>query len=188
MHHTDRLDPVDVSRRRGIPVTAPARTPLDLAGVVDLDELGPALEDAVLPRLAPFPMLRCTLERLGCSRRRGAASLPAVLDARDPRAAPTESVLEDALVRVLRRAGLPEPVRQHRVGRVRLDLAYPDVRLGIEADSRGWHGGGSDVQRNSSKRLLVGAGRRVLHFTWSDVRTRPAYVVATVGGQLAHVA
>ncbi len=189
VHHTDRLDAVDVSRRRRIPVTAPARTLLDLAGVVDVDALEPALEDAVLRGLAPFPLLRSTLDRLGGSGRRGAAGLRLLLDARDPATAPTESMLEDALVRVLRRAGLPPPRRQHRVGTVRVDLAYLDIGLAIEADSRVWHAGRGDVQRNSSKHnLLVAAGWRVLRFTWFDVKSRPSYVLATIGPLVADAA
>ena len=86
---------------------------------------------------------------------------------------------------MLRRAGLPEPVRQHVVGGVRLDFAYPSIKLGIEADSRLWHGGRTDVQRNSDKaNVLVAHGWRVLRFTWSDVRRRPAYVVDTVAREL----
>ncbi len=181
VHHTDRLEPADVGRRRRIPVTSPARTLLDLAAVVGVDTLEPALEDAVLRGLAPLPWLRLTLDRLGGSGRRGAAALRGLLDSRDPTTAPTESVLEDTLVRVLRRGGLPEPVRQHPVGTVRVDLAYPQIRLAIEADSRLWHAGRGDVQRNTSKQnVLVARGWRVLRFTWFDVRRRPSYVVATV--------
>ena len=39
-------------------------------------------------------------------------------------------------VAVLRRGGLPEPVRQYRVAGVVLDGAYPHIKLGLEADSR----------------------------------------------------
>ncbi len=116
-----------------------------------------------------------------------------------------EPALEDAILRRLvtfalvrrtvervgrpGRRGTAEPVRQHRVGGVRVDLAYPEAWLAIEADSRLWHAGRGDVQRNSAKRnLLVGLGWRVLHFNWFDVTTRPAYVLATVAPQLANVA
>ena len=72
---------------------------------------------------------------------------------------------------------------------MRVDLAYPGARLAVEADSRVWHAGRHDVQRNSTKsNELVARGWRVLHFTWFDVTSRPAYVVATVELQLAHVA
>ena len=189
VHCTDRLDPVDVSRRHGIPVTAPARTLLDLAAVVGVDALEPALEDAVFRGLAPFRLLRRTLDRLGGRGRRGAAGLRVLLDSRDPATAPTESVLEDAIVRELRRGGLPEPVRQYRVGAVRVDLAYPQGGLAIEVDSRLWHAGRADLQRNTSKQnVLVAEGWRVLRFTWFDVKSRPGYVLATVGPLLSRAA
>jgi very-short-patch-repair endonuclease len=143
VHRTDRLDENDVSRRRRIPVTTPARTLLD-AGV-----------------------------------------LRALVEERDPATAPTQSMLEDLLFGVLRRGGLPAPVRQYEVGGVLLDGAYPEVRLGLEADSRVWHGGRLDVQRNSEKaNILLAHGWRVLHFTWFDLTRRAPYVVGTVGGQL----
>jgi very-short-patch-repair endonuclease len=108
------------------------------------------------------------------------------VEERDPATAPTQSVLEDALLRVLRRGGLPAPVRQYRVGGVVLDAAYPWVRLGIEADSRIWHGGRTDVQRNSEKHnVLVAHGWRVLRFTAADVRRRAREIVASVGKELA---
>ena len=140
-------------------------------------------------RLVTFKLLARTIERLGGPGRNGAGVLRALVEERDPATAPTQSVLEDALVRVLRRGGLPEPVRQYEVGGVRLDLAYPDVRLGIEADSRIWHGGRLDVQRNSDKgNVLVARGWRLLHFTHGDIRRRAAYVVDAVTRELAWAA
>jgi len=95
-------------------------------------------------------------------------------------------VLEDALLRVLRRGGLPEPVRQYEVAGVRLDFAYPHLRLGIEADSRIWHGGRLDVQRNSDKaNVLMARGWRVLHVTWFDLLQRWRQVVGAVSDELA---
>ncbi|HEV3364499.1 MAG TPA: hypothetical protein VG795_10250 [Acidimicrobiia bacterium] len=46
---------------------------------------------------------------------------------------PTESELEDDFLElVIRRHKLPEPVRQHPVGRRRIDFAYPELVLGVE--------------------------------------------------------
>lgn len=186
VHRTDRLDPVDVSRTRRIPVTTPARTLLDLAAVAPVETVESALEDALMRRLVSFALLTSTLERLGGRGRRGACVLRQLVDERDPATAATQSVLEDGLLRLLRRAGLPEPVRQYAVAGVLLDIAYPQVKLGIEADSRIWHGGRTDVQRNSDKaNLLVAHGWRVLHFTRGDVKRRAAYVVDCVVGELA---
>ena len=136
-----------------------------------------------------FALLTKTVERLGGRGRYGAGVLRALVEERDPATAPTQSVLEDALMRVLRRGALPEPVRQYELGGVRLDFAYPHLRLGIEADSRIWHGAPVDVQRNSDKaNALVARGWRVLHFTWADIRRRTAYVLDAVAKELAWAA
>ena len=185
VHRTDRLDGVDASRRVRIPVTSPARTLLDLGAVVPAEVVEAALEDALMRRLVSFELVRRTIERLGGPGRNGAGVLRRLVEERDPATAPTQSVLEDTLLRVLRRGGLPEPVPQYEVGGVRLDFAFPHLRLGVEADSRIWHGGRRDVQRNSDKaNLLVARGWRVLHFTWGDVRRRPEYVVDAVAREL----
>lgn len=185
VHRTRALDPVDVSRRQRVPVTTPARTLLDLGAVVDQAVMEAALEDALLRGLVSCNWVAKTLERLGGPGRRGCGVLRSLVETRDPATGATESRLEDQLLRVLRRASLPEPARQHAVGGVRLDFAYPDHRLGIEADSRTWHGGRDDVQRNSDKaNLLLAHGWRVLHFTWADVRDRPRYVVECVAREV----
>ena len=185
VHSTDRFDAIDLFRRARIPVTTPARTLLDLGAVVPAPVVESALEDALMRRLVTFRLLINTLERLGGSGRRGAAILRALVQERDPATAPTQSMLEDELFRVLRRGGLPQPVRQYEVGGVLLDGAYPHLRLGLEADSRIWHGGRLDVQRNTDKaNILLAHGWRVLRFTWFDLTRRARYVVASVQGQL----
>lgn len=189
VHRTDRLDRIDVSRRRRIPVTTPARTLLDLGAVAPASVVESALEDALMRRLVTFQLLTNTLERLGGPGRNGAGVLRALVEERDPATAPTQSVLEDELFRVLRRAGVPEPVRQYEVAGVRLDGAYPALRLGIEADSRIWHGGRLDVQRNTDKaNRLLAHGWRILHFTWFDVTRRRRYVIDALERELAWAA
>src|SRR5437870_4358951 len=64
---------------------------------------------------------------------------------------PTESELEDDLLALLRRYGLPEPVPQHEVNCRRIDFADPDLVLGIEVDSVEAHAAKHDVQRNATK-------------------------------------
>jgi very-short-patch-repair endonuclease len=185
VHRTDRLDRIDVSRRLRVPVTTPARTLLDLGAVAPALVVESALEDALMRRLVTFARLANTLERLGGPGRDGAGVLRALVEERDPATAPTQSMLEDLLFRVLRRGRLPDPVRQYEVAGVRLDGAYPDVRLGLEADSRIWHGGRLDVQPNADKtNVLLAHGWRVLHFTWFHLTRCAAYVVDSVGRQL----
>jgi len=186
VHRTDRLDRIDLSRRLRIPVTTPARTLLDLGAVAPAPVVESALEDALMRRLVTFALLTGTLERLGGPGRNGAGVLRALVEERDPATAPTQSMLEDLLFRVVRRGGLPAPVRQYEVAGVRLDGAYPDIRLGLEADSRIWHGGRLDVQRNADKaNILLAHGWRVLHFTHFHLTRRARYVVESIGSQWA---
>ena len=185
-HCSGRLDRADVTVRRAIPVTTPGRTLLDLGAVVPERQVEVAVEDALYRRLVTYDGLVQQLERVGARGRNGTAVLRAILAVRNPRAAPTESLLEDKLVQILRRGGLSDPVRQHWVRMpghppVRIDLAYPEERVAIEAQSVAWHAGREDLQRSCRKRnLLVALGWCLLEFTWEDADERPELICATV--------
>lgn len=184
-HATRQLDAIDVTTRLAIPVTTPARTLVDLGAVAPVEVVEGALEDALHRRLVTRSWLERTLTR-GCAPGRdGAGTLRRLLLDRPVDRRPTESTLEDEIVRIIRRAGLPEPVRQHPVGRWRIDVSYPDDRIAIEGQSMGWHAGRADLQRDCDKfNLLVALGWRLLLFTWDDARRRPNHVVDTVAGAL----
>ncbi|MDQ6927051.1 MAG: type IV toxin-antitoxin system AbiEi family antitoxin domain-containing protein [Actinomycetota bacterium] len=191
VHRTLDLHRADATRRGVIPITAPARTLCDLAAVVDIETLESAAEDALLIGLVSWDRLLRVGERLAGRGRPGSGALLEMLRERGPEAKPTESPLEDEMVRLLRRAGLPEPRRQipirvpghHKT--VYVDLGYSPVKLALEGDSRRWHGARRDVQRNSVKaNLIVAAGWRALHFTRDDVRQRPDYLVGCVRQEL----
>jgi very-short-patch-repair endonuclease len=96
------------------------------------------------------------------------------------------SVLERRLLHVLKSAGLPSPVGQHRVERPDgsasyLDFAYVDSRLGIEVDGHATHATrtqrAADADRTNQLSLL---GWQVLRFTYEDVTRRPTRVAATI--------
>jgi hypothetical protein len=59
--------------------------------------------------------------------------------------------LEDDLLALIRRYGLPEPVPQYQHNGRRIDFAYPELEIGIEADSVLAHAAKQDVQRNAEK-------------------------------------
>jgi hypothetical protein len=97
-----------------------------------------------------------------------------------------ESPLELRVLALLRKAGLPRPVCQHEVRDrgsliARLDLAYPDVKLAIEADGARYHSSLPDWRTDLRRRnALTSRGWRILHVTWSDLETRPREIVAEV--------
>lgn len=185
VHRSAGLEAHDVIRRLGIPVTTPGRTLLDL-GAVAPRLVEAAMEDALFRGLVSEAALRRVLDRAGTHGRNGTAVLRDLLDRREPGRAPTESPLEDELVRLLRRHGLPEPVRQHPValgaGReARIDLAYPELRLGIEADGRRWHSGRADFERDRARaNRLAAHGWTMLRFGPDAIRRRGGTVAAEV--------
>lgn len=176
--HLDRLDRTSLGP---IPITTRARTLLDLAGVAS-DRVEGALDGALLHRQVRLPALEQMLERAG-ARHPGRPLFERLVQDRHNGRRPTESVLEDDLLAVLRRYGLPEPVPQYEVGDHRIDFAYPEITLGIEADGLVGHAEKVDIQRNCDKGNDL-VDWRILHFTWDDVHDRPGYVAARVAAEL----
>jgi very-short-patch-repair endonuclease len=190
VHVVTDLGPVDVTTVGHLPVTTAARTLIDLAAVVDDDALEQALEGALSDGRTSLRQVGRRLDALSRRGRPGLARVRRVLGRR-LEGGPSESELETRFVRVLRRARLPLPVRQHEVrlgGRAvaRADLAYPEARLLIELD--GWSTHGTKPAFHADRRrqnMLVLAGWTLLRFTWADVVETPAAVVAAVLGALA---
>jgi very-short-patch-repair endonuclease len=176
--HFAAIPKCDRSRVASIPVTSVTRTLFDLAAVASREAVEVALDDALRRRLTSLKQLLMRLEDLGGKGRRGAGVVRSLLVDRDPKKPPPESVLEARLIQLLRRAQLPEPTRQFQVserGRLlaRLDLAYPDVMLAIEADGYRYHSGRLAWQRDLMRRnALTSRGWRAIHVTWADVTSR----------------
>jgi len=131
----DRLHPAEVAVRFGVAVTSPARTAFDLAR-----RASPLVESvAAMDALGFACGVRARdLERLLRDHRgaRGAVDLRRVIELMDPLA---ESLMETRIRLVFVLRGLPPPVSQYRVrlpdGRTaRLDLAWPEHRVGVEYD------------------------------------------------------
>ena len=151
-----------------IPVTSAARTLVDIAGCCDVERVEDALDDAL--RRGVVSLLRMRWELRGNHHgRRGVEIMRALVDERDPREAVTESTFETHLFRALRRRGLPLPVKQfHIAGIGDIDFAYPDKRIGIEADSFQWHGARrarweKDIARHNA---ALAIGWRIPRITW----------------------
>lgn len=183
-HRSRDLSPRHVTRRRGIPVTNPMRTLVDL-GAVDRWAVGDALERAVVARICSVVAVERVLDDVARKGRRGAGVLRRVLDERALGRARPDGLLEARFARVLREGSLPAPVFQYRVGRYRVDFAYPELRIAIEVDGFEVHGTPAALQADLERQnTLVAAGWTVLRFTWRDVVRRPAWVAAQVAALL----
>ncbi len=184
-HRLD-LAPGEVLVVEGLRRTTPLRTVIDLGRVLPVVETVVAADSALRQGLVDH---RALVSRLVGSRGRGVGRLRAVAPLVDPRSG---SVLESLLRVLLLRAGLPAARSQHEVRDrrgafvARVDLAWPDRHLVVEADGFEHHSDRaayrSDRRRLNALELL---GWRVLRFSWEDVVRRPEVVVAQVWAALA---
>jgi very-short-patch-repair endonuclease len=159
VHRAPDLAPQDRSRHRGIPVTSPARTLLDLATALSPGPLADALTEARVRRLVTDDALRDVLARN--AGRPGAGRLRAAV------AGPfTRSQLERRLLALLAEHGLPAPRANARVGNDEVDVLLPG--LAIELDGRGGHAARWAPDAAKDARLRE-RGLRTLRLTWWDV-------------------
>jgi very-short-patch-repair endonuclease len=180
IHRTATLDGDDVSRHRGIPVTAPARTLVDLASVLPYAALRRAVRQAQSLHHTSTVHLLAARARLGP--RRGTAKLARII-ATGP--APTRSELDDVVLDLLLRADLEHPDVNVplTVGgrRVIPDFRWPAQRLVIEADGAAWHDDPTAREDDAERQALLEAhGERVLRVTWRQAVVRPGETLARV--------
>lgn len=175
----------DITTIDGIPVTRPARTLLDLAAAEPEDVIERCLDDALRRRLVSLPFLERWLADPRRNRHRGARVLRRLVEERATIGV-TDSPLEATLLKLLREAGLPIPMLQYEVrdgdrfiGRV--DFAYPDDLVAIEADGFRYHDGrtGFDAERARTNELQA-LGWRVLRITSKHLEQDPDGVIAWV--------
>jgi very-short-patch-repair endonuclease len=175
VHRSRRLSRVDVGTVDGIPCTRPWRTIVDLAAVADGEIVECALDDGLRRRLFTCTYLRARLDGLGHRGRSGIGHLERLLAERTEGLVRNESHFERKLLSVLREAALPAPIPQYEVllptGRqVRIDFAYPALRIGLEADSYRHHSSKLDWARDHTRfRWLTALGWLLIPVTWDDL-------------------
>ena len=165
-HATSALGPEDVVGIGGIPTTSVVRTVVDVAAETSPSLLATVVDFVVARRLCAPADVECRLAQLGGRGRSGTAQLRRVLEDRIG----GDSGLEARWLRVLRRADLPPPVLQHQVvvgHRVLvLDLAWPEVGVGMEVDGWQAHGSRSAWDHDHDKiNAYLEQGWRVLFVT-----------------------
>ncbi|MGY1673061.1 type IV toxin-antitoxin system AbiEi family antitoxin [Geodermatophilus sp. SYSU D00710] len=179
------LDPNEVTTRRGVPVTSPETTAVDLARAPGPLTGAVALVDALVARrVTDLGRVRAAVAAAtgpGCRRARSVVALVDGL---------AESPQETRLRLLLHASRLPRPVAQYRVrddvGRVvaRVDFAWPEHRVAVEYEGR-WHGRPQQVAADRARlNRLTAAGWRVVFVTAEDLQ-EPGRLVARLAAVLA---
>jgi predicted transcriptional regulator of viral defense system len=164
-HRVRHLDPLDVTRYRSIPTMTVARTVIDLAGVLPLDELARACHEAEIRHHLTQASIEATLARR-CNPK-GAAKLRTIFDGDVP---VTLSKLERAFLTQLKRARLPLPQTNRRAGGRYVDCRWPGRRLTIELDGyRYHHSRHAWEQDRRREREARARGDEFRRYTYGDV-------------------
>jgi very-short-patch-repair endonuclease len=102
---------------------------------------------------------------------------------------PTENDFEERFRGLARRAGLPQPKAQYRVGPYRLDFAWPEEKVAVETDGWATHGRRQAFEDDRARdAFLLAAGWRVLRVTYRRLRREPMLVAAQLAAVLAQAA
>lgn len=177
----------DVTTRRGLAVTRPARTLLDLATVLPAQDVRRTADTAMRSGCTPA-RLREALDR--ARRRRGSAVLEDYLATRRASALRLRSELERRSAELLLASALPAPAFNTLVQLgdqlLELDVWWSDQRVALELDGRAYHEGVvAEIEDERRARVIRGAGVVLHRAAWWDVTREPGRMLGTLGRDLA---
>jgi very-short-patch-repair endonuclease len=178
VHRSALLDRKDAMVRDGIPVTAPARTLLDLAAILPYRPLRRAIREAMALRRVAIRQLVDALARRGPSR--GSRNFARIIA---DGYTPSESMLSDIVLDLILAGGFERPdVSKPMVldgRRVVPDFRWPKQRIVVEADGGQWHDHPLARQDDAERDALLEAhGHHVVHVTWNQAVAKQRQTLA----------
>lgn len=177
VHRRRTLTAADVWTHRGIPVTSPVCTLIDIAPRLSRTKLEAAINEADKRDLVDPEQLRASLPP--SPGRPGVRALREVLDRRT--FALTDSELERHFLTIARAAGLSVPQTGQRVNGFKVDFYWPDLGLVVETDGLRYHRTPAQQTRDRVRdQAHTAAGLTCLRFTHAQVRFEPDHVCATL--------
>lgn len=167
-----RRSGLDAVRCRGIPVTSPVSTLIDIAAALPA-ELGRAINEADKLNLVDPEGLRRALDEAGPIT--GVRRLRTLLDRLT--FVLTDSELEDLFVPIARRAGLPRPETRSWVNGFKVDFHWSALGLVVETDGLRFHRTAVQQARDRLRdQTHTAAGLTCLRFTHAQVKFEPRHV------------
>lgn len=187
VHRSRTLTPADLTVHHGLPVTSPARALLDASPSVTDRDVERLLDEGLFAlRILTLADIGEVLARAGTHPGRARlrrASANHIVPTR------TDSPPEEALLNLIRAAGLPEPETQAYVLSYRLDFYWPALRLAVEVDAYGTHGSPArfESDRRRDARLLTERGIVVLRVTRAAIEDRPFEVLGLLARAIGQI-
>jgi very-short-patch-repair endonuclease len=172
-HRRPALPTAEITTRRGIPLTQPVQTFLDLVAVMGPRDLERAVNEADKLDVIDTDALRKALgDRPG---EPGVRPLRQILD-KD-----TFRLSDDELERLFRplaaAAGIPVQLTKHVVNKFEVDFFWPDLGLVVETDGWRYHRTPSAQSRDALRfQTHVAHGLTPLRFSHYQVKYEPAHV------------
>jgi len=175
------IDPDERTVVHGIPVTTPARTLVDLARLLDAEQLGRACHEAGILHGTTPRQVEAVLATRG--KAAGAGTLRAILHGDE---GVTLSVLERSFLERLHAAELPLPQTNRPAGGRRVDCRWPEQHLTVEVDGYRYHRSRHAWERDREReREAYARGDQFRRYTYGDVLERPGRMLAELRALLA---
>jgi very-short-patch-repair endonuclease len=167
------LRSVDVIEQDGLRLTA---LPLTVVEAAARHGGGPTVMDSALQHRVELSALwRAHLRNKG---RYGSPAARRLLQAASDGA---RSEAERLLVRLLRQAGITGWRINYPVGRYKVDVGFPAIKVAIEVDGFAFHSQPKDFQTDRERQNEIALlGWQVLRFTWLDLTEYPERVIAVI--------
>ncbi|HEX5714008.1 MAG TPA: DUF559 domain-containing protein [Solirubrobacterales bacterium] len=169
---------------RGIPLTQPIRTLVDLATELPPKRLERAVNEADKRDLISPDALRGALD--GYAGQPGVKALRALLDRHTFRL--SDSELEVLFRPIVARAGLPPPLTKQRVNGFEVDFYWPTLGLVIETDGWRYHRTPAAQSRDALRdQVHTAAGLTTLRFSHHQVKYEPSHVLQVLARTAANL-
>jgi len=184
-------EPEEVEIRNGIAVSTPARTLVDLAGMVGLKTLRKSVGRAAIRKKLDLQAVDLAIHN--AKGRRGLRALELALvpyRTKDGEVPDVRSDFETLMLPQLLDLGAPRPSTNawlHVEGeRFLVDFLWDQARVIVETDGRETHETPEAFQSDRRRdQFLAAAGYRVLRITWTQIHGEPAGVLGRVSRALS---
>lgn len=183
VHRSITLRPEDVRLHRGLPVTSPARTLLDIAELLPAREVERALDEALARKLVRLAELNRLLAR---TRNRRGLTVLRQLSSWRRTSAGSRTKWQRRTYKALVAAGLPQPEQDVWWLGYQHDFLWRAHRVTLEIDGYPWHSTKTNMERDRAKDLRVKqAGGDPNRVSNTQVERNIFEVVALVAARLA---